>query len=131
MLLVLVLWLCATSGLTTGLLVSAATTSAAVAIQVSVAFAFLLLSLCGILWPLLSVPDSVEWVAFILPVTWVARAFRDVYTRGWGLTFTSVWLSVVLSLAWSIVCVVIVALLVRPRHRLIRCCLGKRKPMRA
>ena len=128
-LVVLVLWLCATSGLTTGLLISAATTAPSAALQTSVALAFLLLSLSGVLWPLLAVPDSASWVAFLLPVTWAAQAFRDIYNRGWGLEHRAVWLAIVVPVVWSILCLLTLSFLVRPRRRLIGCCLGKRKPM--
>jgi len=127
--LVLILWLCATAGLTTGLLISAATSTPSAALLTSVGLAFLLLSLSGVLWPLLAVPDAASWVSLLLPVTWAAQAFRDVYTRGWSIGHQSIWLALVVPLVWSAVSLVLLSLLVRPQRKLVGCCLGKRKPM--
>ncbi len=127
-LLILVLWLVATAGLATGLLVSALSPTEAVAIQLSVATSFLLLSLGGILWPLLSVSSSVSWISDLLPVTWAASAFRDIYTRGWGVAQPAVYLSIVVAVAWTLLgMVVIVAFVLSPAKRV--CCACRRKQL--
>lgn len=130
-LLILVMWLCAGAGLSTGILISSFTSRAATALQISVGFAFLLLSLGGVLWPLLAVPNSVVWVAYVLPVTWVAQAFRDVYTRGWGIHHQGVFLAVIVPSVWSILSLGSVFFFLRPRSRLWVCCLTKRKTLQA
>jgi ABC-2 type transport system ATP-binding protein len=118
-LLMLVLWLVATSGLATGLFISALSPSEAIAIQACVALAFLFLSLGGIIWPLLSVGSNVSWISNMLPVTWAASAFRDIYTRGWGLSQPAVYLSIAVAITWSVICmVVIMAFVLRPAKRL-------------
>jgi ABC-type multidrug transport system permease subunit len=129
-LLVLTLWLVATTGLSFGQLISVLAPNEAIAIQVSVGVSFLVLSLGGILWPLFSVPDSISWISDVLPVTWAAAAFRDIYTRGWGVKHTYVWVVIMGSLLWNIFMVVVMIVLVKAHKKLFVCCCDKRKSMK-
>jgi ABC-type multidrug transport system permease subunit len=118
-LLLVMLWLVAIAGLSTGLLVSGLSSSEVTAIQVSVALSFLLLSLGGILWPLASVSTSISWISDLLPVTWAASGIRDIYTRNWGLEQRAIMLALVVPIAWTIISIFILMIFVlRPSTRL-------------
>lgn len=117
-LLLLLLWLVAIAGLSTGLLISGLAPSEVSAIQATVALSFLLLSLSGVLWPLQSVASGIQWLSDMLPITWVAAGFRDLYTRGWGVEQQGILLGLLVPLAWAVFSVVVLmGFVLRPSSR--------------
>ncbi len=128
-LLLVLLWLVAIAGLSTGLLVSGLAPSEVSAIQASVALSFLLLSLGGVLWPLQSVNKNIGWISNALPVTWAAMGFRDIYTRNWGLEQQAISLALIVPVAWTIASIAVLMIFVlRPSTRIWKvftCCRNK------
>ena len=68
-----------------GLLISATASTTAEAVQKSVLFSFPLTMLSGFIFPVRNMPEVMQWIAEILPVTHYIRFSRAVYIRGAGL----------------------------------------------
>jgi ABC-2 type transport system permease protein len=67
------------------------------AIPVGLALSFVLASLGGLLWPLYSLPRSIQIVSRMLMTTWSMSAIQDVMLRGRGLTGVSIELLVLVT----------------------------------
>ncbi len=57
--------------------------------------------LCGVIWPLSSLPDWLRPAAYALPLTYGVGALRDVMLKGQGLLTTSVRLDLLAVLAFA------------------------------
>ncbi len=111
----LVTFCVALAGAASGLLISSLTESETTAIQIGLAHVFLLLSLSGVLWPLLSAPAWLSWLSYVSPVTYAAADIRSVVTREW--TVDRVWRNFVASLLWASVCIAIVSVMIKVQQR--------------
>ena len=56
--------------------------------------------LSGMIFPISSMPDILQWISYINPVRWFVQAIRDVMIRGVGLG--DVWQEVLILLAMTI-----------------------------
>lgn len=111
----LITYCVALAGAASGLLISSLTESETSAIQIGLAHVFLLLSLSGVLWPLLSAPAWLSWLSYVSPVTYAAADIRSVVTRGW--TVDRVWRNFVASLLWASACIAVVSIMMRVQQR--------------
>lgn len=119
-LLILIMFLVALSGMSTGLVISLFSSQSVTAIQAAVGVSFLLLSIGGVLWPLLSVSAYASWVSFITPVSWASDAFRGIATRSYSINHFSVYMAVLVPLLYSFVCAVVCFINLKSRKHL--CC---------
>jgi len=74
-----------------GLFVSSKAKSEFQAMQVIMPVTFPVLLLSGILWPIEGIPLILQPVAWALPTSWSAEAFRSIMIRGWGFEHAIVW----------------------------------------
>ena len=58
--------------------------------QLNMPVLFPVLLLSGILWPVQALPTWIQPLAWAMPTTWTAEAFRSIMIRGWGLENTGV-----------------------------------------
>jgi len=84
-----------------GLFLSSKAASEFQAMQLTMPIMFPALLLSGILWPVEALPKWLLPVAWILPTTWAAEAFRSVMIRGWGLEADVVWGSILVIAAFG------------------------------
>ncbi len=73
-----------------GLFVSSKAKSEFQAMQLNMPVLFPVLLLSGILWPVQALPTWIQPLAWAMPTTWTAEAFRSIMIRGWGLENTGV-----------------------------------------
>eukprot|EP00698_Gefionella_okellyi_P025014 TRINITY_DN901_c0_g1_i1.p1 TRINITY_DN901_c0_g1~~TRINITY_DN901_c0_g1_i1.p1 ORF type:complete len:513 (+),score=119.78 TRINITY_DN901_c0_g1_i1:805-2343(+) len=88
------------AGMSFGLLISSQAEREFDAMQMVWGSFFPVLLLSGILWPVQAIPRWMQYVSLAFPTTWAADAFRSVMTRGWGITYYTVWMGFVVSGAW-------------------------------
>lgn len=74
-----------------GLVVSTKAKSEFQAMQLNMPLMFPVMLLSGILWPVQGLPDWLQPLAWALPTTWCAEAFRSIMVRGWGMEAEIVW----------------------------------------
>lgn len=75
----------------------------ATAFQIAIASFFLGAFVSGTFWPVEAIPQPLRFVAWLLPNTFPTVAMRDIMAKGWGITRTTVIYGFVVSLAWTIV----------------------------
>jgi ABC-2 type transport system permease protein len=97
-----------------GLLFSASASTEFQAIQFLPLVLIPSIFLCGVFWPLQSVPDFLMPLSYVLPLTYAADGLRSVMLRGWGLDM--VWLDVAVLILFFIL-MLIGSLLVLRRRR--------------
>ena len=85
-----------------GLFVSSKAKSEFQAMQLNMPIMFPVMLLSGILWPVQALPTWIQPLAWVLPTTWTAEAFRSIMIRGWGLDNTTVWVAFVYDAAFAI-----------------------------
>jgi len=55
--------------------------------------------LCGVLWPVEQMPDYLQWLSTVLPLTYAVDGLRDIMLEGQNLT--EVWLELVVLVAFA------------------------------
>ncbi|XP_078086631.1 ABC transporter G family member 20 [Mustelus asterias] len=90
------------TGMSLGLLISAAFDDEQSAAQVALGIFYPDIVLSGIIWPIESIPYPLRCFSLILPQTYAAEALRGVFYRGWGFTHWPVWGGFLITLAWSV-----------------------------
>jgi ABC-type multidrug transport system permease subunit len=89
-------------GMSYGLAISAGASDETEVLQIAIGSVFPAMIMSGIIWPLEGMPGAVRYISYLSPLTWSAEAMRSVTSRGWGITYSSVWLGVGTSLGWSL-----------------------------
>ena len=96
-----------------GLVVSTKAKSEFQAMQLNMPLMFPVMLLSGILWPVQGLPDWLQPLAWALPTTWSAEAFRSIMVRGWGMEAEIVWTAFV-------ACFIFASIMLLIAHRSLR-----------
>ena len=88
---ILIAYLQGVSGLVFGIIVSAVCTEETQAMQLSLGTFYPIMLLSGVIWPLDAIPYPLRYISYALPPTLPAAAMRDVFLRGWGISYREVW----------------------------------------
>ena len=67
--------------------------------------------LCGVLWPVEQMPDYLQWLSTVLPLTYAVDGLRDIMLEGQNLT--EVWLELVVLVAFAAATSVLAAITLR------------------
>lgn len=76
---------------------------------------FLLMCVCGFIWPAEGAHYLLRLVNSYFPLTLAATAMRSLTIRGWGITHPTIYLGFVASIVWLIVFIVIAYLVLKVR----------------
>jgi ABC-2 type transport system permease protein len=69
--------------------------------------------LSGIIWPVNTLPDALQPIARLLPLTYAVDGLRDVMIRGYGLAAASVQLDLIVLGGFAILFIVLAGLTIR------------------
>ncbi|XP_068423797.1 ABC transporter G family member 20 [Clinocottus analis] len=89
------------TGISFGLVISAAIDDEQSANQAALGMFYPNLILCGIIWPVECIPYPLRYVSMALPQTYAAEALRCIMYRGWGLSRMMVWRGFAVTLGWN------------------------------
>jgi ABC-2 type transport system permease protein len=67
--------------------------------------------LCGIIWPVEQLPDYLQWLSTILPLTYAAEGLREIMLAGQSLL--DVWFELVVLLGFTAVISILAAITLR------------------
>jgi len=104
-------------GVGIGLVISANAKNEAVGVQLAVSAFFPSLLISGVIWPIEAIPTWFVWISYCLPTTWSADAMRSVMTRGWGMSHKSVYMGILVPLAWLVFLLTIAIIKLPSRDR--------------
>lgn len=99
-----------------GLFVSSKASSEFQAMQTVMPIMFPVLLLSGILWPVEGLPTILQPVAWALPTTWSAEAFRSIMIRGWGFEHAVVWKAFAYDAAFAVATLLLASRTLRVRE---------------
>ena len=85
-----------------GLFVSSKANSEFQAMQMNMPVMFPVMLLSGILWPVQALPSWLQPIAWVMPTTWTAEAFRSIMIRGWGLEDRGIQLAFLFNAAFAV-----------------------------
>ncbi|XP_060943701.1 ABC transporter G family member 23 [Limanda limanda] len=89
------------TGISFGLVISAAIDDEQSANQAALGVFYPNLILCGIIWPVECIPYPLRYLSLALPQTYASEALRCIMYRGWGLTQMMVWRGFAVTLGWN------------------------------
>ncbi|XP_045128416.1 ABC transporter G family member 20-like [Portunus trituberculatus] len=102
-------------GMTFGLMTSALSNDENTAIMMALGIFYPLLLLSGIVWPIQGIPVALRYVSYVLPQTYACEAIRAVLYKGWDITYATVYLGYLVTIAWLIIHLVIALIAIRVR----------------
>ncbi|MPC29718.1 ABC transporter G family member 20 [Portunus trituberculatus] len=102
-------------GMTFGLMTSALSNDENTAIMMALGIFYPLLLLSGIVWPIQGIPVALRYVSYVLPQTYACEAIRAVLYKGWDITYATVYLGYLVTIAWLIIHLVIALIAIRDR----------------
>ncbi|XP_072049228.1 ABC transporter G family member 20-like [Amphiura filiformis] len=103
-------------GMAYGLLISALVDDEMSAMQFALGSFYPVLLLSGIIWPIQAMPKGLSYISVILPQTYASEALRAILFRGWGLSYFTVWIGYVVTIGWSIVLLILSAIILKLRR---------------
>uniref|UniRef100_UPI00398F6660 ABC transporter G family member 20 n=1 Tax=Pristiophorus japonicus TaxID=55135 RepID=UPI00398F6660 len=115
-LIVILILLQGITGISMGLIISAAFDDEQSAAQVSLGIFYPNIVLSGIIWPIECIPYPLRYISLILPQTYASEALRSVLYRGWGITHWPVWSGFVITLAWNTFFLLLATLILKIRR---------------
>ncbi|KAM3863335.1 ABC transporter G family member 23 [Diretmus argenteus] len=89
------------TGISFGLVISAAIDDEQNANQAALGIFYPNLILSGIIWPVECIPYPLRYLSLVLPQTYASEALRCIMYRGWGLTRMMVWRGFAVTLGWN------------------------------
>ncbi|KAM9727158.1 ABC transporter G family member 20 isoform 2-T2 [Menidia menidia] len=89
------------SGISFGLVISAAIDDEQSANQAALGIFYPNLILSGIIWPVECIPYPLRYLSLVLPQTYASEALRCIMYRGWGLTQMMVWRGFAVTMGWN------------------------------
>ncbi|XP_068183425.1 ABC transporter G family member 20 isoform X1 [Antennarius striatus] len=89
------------TGISFGLVISAAIDDEQSANQAALGIFYPNLILSGIIWPVECIPYPLRYLSLALPQTYASEALRCIMYRGWGLTRFMVWRGFAVTLGWN------------------------------
>uniref|UniRef100_H3B6Y9 ATP-binding cassette, sub-family H, member 1 n=1 Tax=Latimeria chalumnae TaxID=7897 RepID=H3B6Y9_LATCH len=100
-LVIMLIFLQGITGISLGLVISAAIDDEQSANQVALGIFYPILVISGIIWPIECIPYPLRYLSIISPQTYSAEALRSILYRGWGFNHVTVWSGFAITLAWS------------------------------
>ncbi|XP_069787823.1 ABC transporter G family member 20 isoform X2 [Narcine bancroftii] len=101
-LLVILILLQGITGISLGLVISAAFDDEQSATQFALGIFYPDIVLSGIIWPIESIPYPLKLISLALPQTYASEGLRGILYRGWGFTHWPVWNGFLITLVWNI-----------------------------
>ncbi|XP_061767328.1 ABC transporter G family member 20 isoform X2 [Nerophis ophidion] len=89
------------TGISFGLVISAAIDSEQSANQAALGIFYPNLIMSGIIWPVECIPYPLRYLSLALPQTYASEALRCIMYRGWGLSRMMVWRGFAVTLGWN------------------------------
>ncbi|KAF7220482.1 ABC transporter G family member 23 isoform X1 [Nothobranchius furzeri] len=89
------------SGISFGLVISAAIDDEQSANQAALGIFYPNLILSGIIWPVECIPYPLRYLSLALPQTYASESLRCIMYRGWGLSKMMVWRGFAVTLGWN------------------------------
>ncbi|XP_071372141.1 ABC transporter G family member 23 [Centroberyx affinis] len=89
------------TGISFGLVISAAIDDEQNANQAALGIFYPNLIISGIIWPVECIPYPLRYISLVLPQTYASEALRCIMYRGWGLTRMMVWRGFAVTLGWN------------------------------
>ncbi|XP_029926490.1 ABC transporter G family member 20 [Myripristis murdjan] len=89
------------TGISFGLVISAAIDDEQNANQAALGIFYPNLIISGIIWPVECIPYPLRYLSLVLPQTYASEALRCIMYRGWGLTHMMVWRGFAVTLGWN------------------------------
>uniref|UniRef100_A0A3B3RNJ3 Uncharacterized protein n=1 Tax=Paramormyrops kingsleyae TaxID=1676925 RepID=A0A3B3RNJ3_9TELE len=89
------------TGITFGLVISAAIDDEQSANQAALGVFYPNLIISGIIWPVECIPYPLRYLSLVLPQTYASEALRCIMYRGWDLSRMMVWRGFVVTLGWN------------------------------
>ncbi|XP_077468994.1 ABC transporter G family member 20 [Stigmatopora argus] len=114
-LIVLLIVLQGISGISFGLVISAAIDDEQNANQAALGIFYPNLIMSGIIWPVECIPYPLRYLSLALPQTYASEALRCIMYRGWDLTHMMVWRGFVVTLGWNTFFLVVATLILKLR----------------
>jgi ABC-2 type transport system permease protein len=69
--------------------------------------------LCGVIWPVEQMPDYLQWLSVILPLTYAVDGLRDIMLYGYNLA--DVWVDLAVLLGFAVLTSVLASLTLRKK----------------
>ncbi|XP_019743728.1 ABC transporter G family member 20 isoform X2 [Hippocampus comes] len=114
-LIVLLIVLQGITGISFGLVISAAIDDEQNANQAALGLFYPNLILSGIIWPVECIPYPLRYLSLALPQTYASEALRCIMYRGWDLTHMMVWRGFVVTLGWNSFFIIVATLILKFR----------------
>uniref|UniRef100_A0A4W6DVP2 ATP-binding cassette, sub-family H, member 1 n=1 Tax=Lates calcarifer TaxID=8187 RepID=A0A4W6DVP2_LATCA len=89
------------TGISFGLVISAAIDDEQSANQAALGIFYPNLIISGIIWPVECIPYPLRYLSLALPQTYASEALRCIMYRGWGLSRMMVWRGFAVTLGWN------------------------------
>ncbi|XP_045926477.1 ABC transporter G family member 23 isoform X1 [Micropterus dolomieu] len=89
------------TGISFGLVISAAIDDEQSANQAALGIFYPNLIISGIIWPVECIPYPLRYISMALPQTYASEALRCIMYRGWGLSRMMVWRGFAVTLGWN------------------------------
>ncbi|KAL3050677.1 hypothetical protein OYC64_012656 [Pagothenia borchgrevinki] len=103
------------TGISFGLVISAAIDDEQNANQAALGIFYPNLILSGIIWPVECIPYPLRYLSLALPQTYASEALRCIMYRGWGLTRMMVWRGFAVTLGWNTFFLILATVILRLR----------------
>ncbi|XP_069000332.1 ABC transporter G family member 23 isoform X2 [Embiotoca jacksoni] len=103
------------TGISFGLVISAAIDDEQNANQAALGIFYPNLILSGIIWPVECIPFPLRYVSLALPQTYASEALRCIMYRGWGLSRMMVWRGFAVTLGWNTFFLVLATVILKLR----------------
>ncbi|XP_035462271.1 ABC transporter G family member 23 isoform X1 [Scophthalmus maximus] len=103
------------TGISFGLVISAAIDDEQSANQAALGVFYPNLILSGIIWPVECIPYPLRYLSLALPQTYASEALRCIMYRGWGLSRMMVWRGFAVTLGWNTFFIILATVILKLR----------------
>ncbi|XP_032882317.1 ABC transporter G family member 20-like [Amblyraja radiata] len=104
------------TGISLGLVISAAFDDEQSAAQVALGIFYPDIVLSGVIWPVESIPYALRCISLTLPQTYASEALRCILYRGWGFSHWPVWTAFVITLSWNAFFLLLATIILKVRR---------------
>uniref|UniRef100_A0A8B9RNC6 ABC transporter G family member 23-like n=1 Tax=Astyanax mexicanus TaxID=7994 RepID=A0A8B9RNC6_ASTMX len=103
------------TGISFGLVISAAIDDEQSANQAALGIFYPNLIISGVIWPVECIPYPLRYVSLVLPQTYASEALRCIMYRGWGLSRMMVWRGFAVTLGWNTFFLILATIILKLR----------------
>nr|XP_015218773.1 PREDICTED: ABC transporter G family member 20-like [Lepisosteus oculatus] len=114
-LIVILIFLQGVTGISFGLVISAAIDDEQSANQAALGIFYPNLIISGIIWPMECIPYPLRYLSMVLPQTYAAEALRCIMYKGWDLTAMMVWRGFAVTLGWNTFFLILATVILKMR----------------